>query len=226
MSDGWVDISQPWFNGMPRAKAHGTPHFWVDVIRSPSADGENVARVTHIEMAAHVGTHVDAAIHFIPGGRTIDEYPLDAFSGPGVVLDVRREGVQPLGPEELEAASPAIEPGDVVLLWFGYAERYRSPSYDHHPYLTAEAADWLLEREIRMLGVDTITPDVPGPHRQPGFDFPVHKRLLGRDVLIVENLGPGLGRLAGRRIEFRCAPFSIEGADASPIVPLARALED
>lgn len=222
MPDGWTDLSQPWFNGMPRAAAHGEVCFDVDVVRTPRSDGENIARVTQIKMAAHVGTHVDAAIHFVPGGRTIAEYPLGAFSGPGVALDVRREGVQALDAEELSAAAPAIQAGDIVLLWFGYAERYRDADYGDHPYLTSEAADWLLEQDIRMLGVDTITPDVPGPHRPPVFDFPVHTRLLGRDVLILENLGPGLGELAGQRIDFRSAPFRIEGGDASPIVPLAR----
>jgi kynurenine formamidase len=220
-----VDLSQPLFNGMPQAVAHGQTRFWIDEIRTTIPTGENVARVTHLEMAAHVGTHVDAAIHFVPGGKTITEYPLEAFSGPGVVLDVRRDGVVPLGPEELEAARPAIQPGDFVLLWFGYAERYRdAAAYADHPYLTADAADWLLDRGIRLLGTDTITPDVPGPHREAGFDFPVHKRLLGRDVLIVENLGTGLSQLAGKRVEVRAAPFAIEGGDASPIVPLARAL--
>lgn len=225
MPEDWVDLSQPLFNGMPRAKAHGEPRFWVDEFRTTIPGGENVARVTHLDMAAHVGTHVDAAIHFVPGGRTIGEYPLDAFCGRGVVLDVRRDGVVALDVNELEQADPAIEEGDVVLLWFGYAERYGDPDdYGDHPYLTAAAADWLLERGVRLLGVDTITPDLPGPHRPDGFDFPVHKRLLGRDVLIVENLGTGLARLAGRRIELQSAPFAIEGGDASPIVPLARAV--
>ena len=223
MSD-WVDLSQPLFKGMPRAAAHGEPSFWVDEVAHETTAGEIVARITHLDMAAHVGTHVDAAIHFVPGGRTIDEYPLDAFSGPGVALDVRREGVEPLDAGELATAQPAVEPGDVVLLWFGYAERFRDEGYGDHPYLTADAADWLVERGVRLLGVDTVTPDLPGPHRPEGFDFPVHRRLLGSDVLIVENLGPGLAQLAGHRIEFRAAPFAIEGGDASPIVPLARAL--
>jgi arylformamidase len=220
MAEAWVDLSQPLFNGMPRAAAHGEPCFWVEELRDET--GAPVARITHLEMSAHVGTHVDAALHFVTGGRAIDQYPLDAFAGPGVALDVRRDGVTPLDADDLEAARPTVEPGDVVLLWLGYAERFRDASYADHPYLTAEAADWLVERGARLVGVDTITPDLPGPHRPRGFDFPVHRRLLGHDVLIVENLGPGLARLAGHRIEFRAAPFAIEGGDASPIVPLAR----
>ncbi len=222
--DEWVDLSQPLFNGMPGASVHGRPRFWVDEIDVPNDRGELTARITHLEMAAHIGTHVDASSHFVRGGRTIAEYPLDAFAGPGVVLDVRRDGVQALTAAELEAAQPQIRSGDIVLLWFGYAQRFRDPAYVDHPYLSVDAADWLVARGVRMVGVDTITPEVPNGHRPEGFDYPVHQRLLGREILIVENLGPGLSRLAGRRIDFRAAPFAIEGGDGSPIVPLARAV--
>ncbi|MQA83850.1 MAG: hypothetical protein GEV03_04235 [Streptosporangiales bacterium] len=222
MGEGWVNLSQPLFNGMPRAAAHGDVRIWVDERHMQTRAGPAVARITHLEMAAHVGTHVDAAIHFIPGGRTIDQYPAETFTGRGVVLDVRREGASPLGVDELRESDPAIEPDDIVLLWFGYAERFREPSYHEHPYLATDAAEWLVERGVRMLGVDTVTPDMPGARRPPDFDFPVHTRLLGRDILIIENLGPGLATLAGRRVEVMAVPFAIEDGDASPVVPLAR----
>lgn len=225
MSTEWISLAQPLFNGMPRAAAHGDVSFEVEHHERPGLPGPPVVSVTKMEMAAHVGTHVDAARHFYRDGKTIDQYDPAVFAGPGVVLDLRREGVVGVSAAHLEAAQASVRRGDIVFVWFGYAERFRTPDYHDHPYLTADAAEWLVEREVRMVGVDTITPDVPPTHREPDHDFPVHMTLLGRDVLIVENLGPNLRRLANQRVEIVAVPFAICGADASPVVPLARICE-
>lgn len=217
----FVDLSQPLFNGMPRAKAHGDVKFWVDRLCFDHASGSLQVCITHLDMAAHVGTHIDAARHFVSGAPTIDQYPLDRFIGPAVVVDVRREGVVPLTANELRKSNPSIQPGDMVLLYFGYADRFRDESYHSHPYLSNDAADFLVERRISVLGVDTVTPDLPGPYRPQGFDFPVHTRLLGNDILVIENLGIGLKEVLGRQVSVAAVPFRIEGGDASPITPLA-----
>ncbi len=221
MAKKFVELSQPLFNGMPRAKTHGDVKFWVDRSCRPLASGSLEVCITHLEMAAHVGTHIDAARHFVPGAPTIDQYPQDRFIGPAVILDVRRQGVVTLTADELRKASPSIQPGDMVLLYFGYADRFRDESYHSHPYLSNDAADFLVERKISILGVDTVTPDLPGLYRPQGFDFPIHTRLLGNDILVIENLGVGLKEALGRRVSVAAVPFRIEGGDASPIVPLA-----
>lgn len=217
----FVDLSQPFFNGMPHPKAHGDARFWVDKETVEVEARRLNISVTHMEMAAHIGTHIDAARHFVADGLTIDQYPLSRFVGPAVVLDVRRDGVVPLTADELRHASPSIEKGDIVLLYFGYAERFRDDSYYDHPFLSPDAADYLVEQKVSILGVDTVTPDLPGRHRPADYDFPVHTRLLGNDVLVIENLGPGLKEVLGKRIILSAFPFRIEGGDASPIVPVA-----
>jgi kynurenine formamidase len=219
----WVDLSQPLFVGMPCAAALGEVNLRVDrlLLEDPHETAVSEVCITHLQMAAHAGTHIDAARHMITDGRTIDQYPLERFLGPAVVLDVRREGAVPLTADELRLAEPTIRRGDMVLLYFGYAERFRDDSYYLHPYLSNEAADFLVSRGVSILGVDTLTPDLPGPRRPPGFDFPVHARLLGNDILIIENLGVGLKRILRKRTLVLAAPLRIEGGDASPVVPLA-----
>lgn len=212
----WIDLGQPLYEGMSGPAAHGVPRFTTEELELPSAIEGVAISITKISMGAHAGTHVDAARHFFPDGRTIDEYPLDRFFGPGVVLDLRRQGPVALTDGELEAAAPEIRDGDIVFLYFGYAERYGSDEYDSHPYLTGAAADFLARRGARMVGVDTMTPDLPAERREPGFDFPVHRRLLAEDVLIVENLGPGLRELAGKRALLAAFPLRIVGADGAP----------
>jgi kynurenine formamidase len=223
MDRGWVCLSQPIYEGMPAARTHGEVSIRVQHL--PLGPPDAAARITHLSMATHVGTHVDAAVHFIPGGRSIDEYPQEAFTGPGTVLDVRREGVVTLGREELDVVGRDVRAGDIVLLHFGYGERFGDPGYYDHPYLSPDTADWFVERGVRMVGVDTVTPDMPGAHRPPDYDFPVHMALLSRDILIMENLGPALSGLAGRRLEVLAVPLPIRGADGSPVMAMAREVD-
>lgn len=220
MDQRWVGLSQPLYEGMPGAKTHG--HISIRVEHFPIGPPEADVRLTHLAMATHMGTHVDAPLHFLAGGKAIDEIPLEAFCGPGTVLDVQREGVVALEREELEAVGQDVRSGDVVLLHFGYAERFGRPEYADHPYLSEGAADWLLERGVRMVGVDTVTPDLPGAHRPDDYHFPVHMKLLGAEVLIMENVGPGIAALVGRRLEVLAVPLPVQGADGSPVMALAR----
>jgi arylformamidase len=216
----WIPLAQPIFEGMPMPAPHGEVTVWVDQFR-PRPDGPLV-RITHLESATHVGTHVDAAAHFIPDGRFIDQYDPAHFMGRGVVIDVRRDGPVPVLADELEAHAPGIERDDFVFLYVGYAERFRDHSYHDHPYLDHDAALWLVDRGVRMVGIDVMTPDMAGPHRPPDFNWPVHHALLGNDILIIENMGTGLASLLGRRVEVMAVPLPISGADGAPVVPLAR----
>ena len=216
-----VDLSQPISEAM--AGWRGTDRAEVTMTEVPVAHSVPGARIsaTHLSMVTHAGTHVDAARHFFPDGKSIDEYDLRRFVCRGVALDVRREGPVQLTADELAAIDPGIRAGDAVLLYFGYAERYCDASYYDHPYLSGDAAEYLAERDISLLGADLITPDCPAHLRESPFPYPVHGTLLRRDILIVENLGPGLARVVGREFVFVMPPLKIPGADASPVVPLA-----
>lgn len=216
-----VDLSQPLSPEM--AGWRGTERAVIEISEVPIDHGVPGGSIsaTHISMVAHAGTHVDAARHFFPDGLAIDQYPIERFACRGVAIDVARVGAQPLTAAELAELDPGIGAGDAVLLHFGYADRYASQQYYDHPFLAADAADYLVERGVNIVGVDTITPDCPAEMRPPRFDYPVHTRLLGNDVLIIENLGPGVKEVVGRWFTLAVGPFRISGADASPVVPLA-----
>ena len=217
-----VDLSQPYRHGMPAVGPHGAPDF------SPIVSRLNGSPFTigRLSMSVHTGTHMDAPRHAIADGSTLDEYALDRFMGPGVVLDVRREGPVALTAAHLAAAEPEIRPGDIVLLCFGYASRFGSAEYvESHPYLADDAAELLVERRVPLMGLDLQTPDLPAGRRPAQFAFPAHHILLGGDCLIIENLGVGLERLLGRRVEVCAMPLPIPQADGSPVRPVAWATE-
>lgn len=217
-----VDLSQPYSGRMTGGPPYGDP----DLSSVVHELYGHPFTMTRISMAAHTGTHVDAPRHFLADGKTIDQYPADVFTGPGVVLDVRRDGATATTAAELAAAPPGIRPGEIVLLWFGYASRFGTKEYaDAHPYLSEDAAEYLVGMRVPVVGFDLPTPDLPGALRGASFGFPVHDILLSSDCLIIENLGPGLEEVAGQRIEVFAAPLLIEGADGAParVVALPRA---
>lgn len=217
-----VDLSQPITPDM--AGWRGTERVEVTIETLHDIDhavpGGSIS-ATHLRMVAHAGTHVDAARHFFPDGKSVDEYDIDQFVCRGVAIDVPRDGPHALSSDELRALDPGIRAGDAVLLHFGYADRYTSDEYYDHPFLTGDAASYLADLGVAVLGADLVTPDCPAHRRQHPFAFPVHTALLRSGAVIVENLGPGIREVCGRPFIFVMAPMRIPGADASPVVPLA-----
>ena len=217
-----VDLSQPVSEDMAGWRGTERATFSVGVVAdiAHSIPGGRIS-ATWFSTVAHAGTHLDAARHMFPSGKSIDEYEPRRFVCRGVALDVAREPGHELTVQELADADPGIQAGDAVLLYFGFAERYTEEIYYDHPYLSLEAARYLADREVNLVGCDVLTPDMPAHRRPKPFPYPVHTELLGRDILIVENLGPGLAKVLDRPFLFVMAPITIPAADASPIVPLA-----
>jgi arylformamidase len=217
-----VDLSQPvsadmaGWRGTERAK-----YEVAEVADIAHSIPGGVISATWFSTAAHAGTHLDAARHMYPDGKSIDQYEPSRFVCRGVAIDVARGPAHELTAEELAAADPGIRAGDAVLLSFGFAQRYTDEGYYDHPYLSPEAAAYLAQRRPNLVGCDVLTPDMPAHRRPTPFPYPVHSELLSRDILIIENLGPGLQRVLGREFLFVMAPITIPAADASPVVPLA-----
>ena len=209
-----LDISHPFRNGMARGSTIPAPSF--TQIRSLERDGISV---TDIHVASHVGTHMDAPAHFVLGGATIDAIPESVLVGPAVALDLGAAGAREITAADLAGAGGDVRPGDAVLIHTGWGERYADESYEQHPWLSVDAAQWLLDARARLVGVDTMTPDLPLNRRPPGFDWPVHQVLLGAEVYIVENLR--LAAVAGRRFTVFLGALNVAGSDGAPVRALA-----
>jgi arylformamidase len=213
----WVDLTYPLSPDVPRhIGSHAAPTF-TRVTEMPTQP----LNISRMEMVVHVGTHVDAPRHFLLDGPAMEAVPLDRLMGPGVVarLDQPPDGVIEAG--DLARATPRIEPGDIVAIATGWAERWGTPAWDHQPSLSLAAAQWLVEQRVKLLAVDTPTPDLPLDRRPPDFAWPIHHLLLGHGTLIAEQLA-NLRALSGQRVEFLFAPMPIVGSDGSPARVLAR----
>lgn len=180
--------------------------------------------ITRVDMAVHMGTHVDAPVHFCADGPGIDAIPLERLMGEGVVIRLELSACEAITPDQLAAAAPAIEPGDIVAIDAGWTTRWKSPDWTRHPYLSAEATDWLIEKQVKLVAVDTMEPELPDELRPDDFNFPVHCALLSRGILIAEQVA-NLDSLRGQRVEFLFGALPISNCDGAPTRVLARALE-
>jgi kynurenine formamidase len=207
-----VDLSQPYRDGMFSQKLF--PPVRVERCIRHEDRGVNV---TCVSAAVHAGTHIDAPCHFIPGGQGIDEIDLERVSGPAVCLDVGRGADEAITQADLEACGPHPEPGDMVFIRTGWDVHFAGDhnAYHHHPYLSVEAVSWLLQRDVKMVALDVATPDMPEAVRLRGFDWPVHRLLLGAGVLVAEHLAH-LELVAGRRFRSFALPIPIVGSDGAP----------
>jgi kynurenine formamidase len=214
------DLSHPLWPGMPKIPI--LPEVERHQITA-IADGAPMD-ISAITLALHVGTHVDAPSHVVPGGTPIDQVPIDRFHGRAVVAAVDRKPGEEITVDDVLAGGPEPRRGDFLVLHTGWGERFTSEDYGDHPSLSVELAAWAVERGIPFVGVDMITPDLPVHRRGPDFDFGVHRTLLGAGVLIAENL-TGLAPLAGRHVALRAFPLAVRGGDAGPARIVAEEIE-
>jgi arylformamidase len=181
-------------------------------------------------MSCHTGCHVESALHVYEGGEPIEAVSLERVIGSAVVLDLTPVDAGALidapglaaASESLRASGEAIRAGDIILLRTDWAQRaIGTPRYfPESPALTAEAAQWLVERRPKCVGCDFF--EEPAA-RAPGWvpeDFVVHRTLLGAAIVLVEGL-VNLRELPPR-CEFFAPFYKFAGIDAAPARAFAR----
>jgi kynurenine formamidase len=215
----WVDLTWPLSPSAPRLSSFPPPR-----IERIASIPENALNVTELSMVVHVGTHVDSPRHFFSDGPALEDVPLSRLMGPGVVWRLDKPLESLVEPEDLVRMRPELEPGEILVLDTGIAEHVGTRQYERHAALSVAAAEWLVEKQIKLLALDTPTPDVPLPLRGEGFDWPVHHVLLRDGILISEQVA-NARLLAGRRAEFLFLPLNIVGGDGAPARVLARAVK-
>ncbi|MFC2066430.1 cyclase family protein [Chloroflexota bacterium] len=206
-----VDLTRPFVAG----GMHPKPQMDIEMtaVRTIEKDGMNILRIC---FGNHIGTHLDGPKHIIPGGKSLDELPLESFYGTGVVLDLRRGPNEAITARDLESAKPTIEKGDVVLLNTGWSAKFGTTDYrQNHPYLGVDAAAWLVEKNVRMVGIDTTSLDLPHSLRKEGFTHGALRTLLENSIPAIHNL-TNLEAVVGKRAIIMALPIKFSGSDGSP----------
>lgn len=206
---------------MPIADTH--PRWKTEVSFKGETETDGGSRVTWLTVSCHAFSHVDARRHMFTGGATIEATPLADLVGPAAVIDLM--DVQPLeaiGPERLRPRAHHLERGGMALFKSGW-DRQRSPYTREFwldaPYLTREAAEWLLATGIRTIAYD-FPQDYPirlslSGQKSPMREKVTHDILLRAGVHMVEYV-VNTAEIRESRVFFSAAPLKIPGADGAP----------
>jgi arylformamidase len=167
-------------------------------------------------MWSHVGTHVEAPLHFLTDGADTASLSIEQLMGPAIVLDFREKGVsEPITLAEMQAAGD-VQVGDRVLTMTGRHTQYRTPASHDRPYITEEAMRWLVEdRKINCLGTDSSGFEVRGVDHHPN-----HRLLTQAGVPVLECM-TNLVELKKQRIFLIALPWPVVGLDACPVRAIA-----
>jgi arylformamidase len=176
-----IDLSQPLFDDAPNCPVHPPVSF-----RRTVDHPEHGWRLEEVTMATHTGSHVDAPLHKIAGGRSISELPLEAFVGAARIADLRGlPDDTPITAAMLVPKLKGVTQRDIVLLATGWGEKRAKTDewLQRSPFLHPDGARWLVERGVRGVGIDHFSIGGMGP-----LNAETHTLLLEAGIWVVEDL--------------------------------------
>lgn len=198
------DITVPIHPGLPVWP--GDPAIQLERVANISQGSD--ANVSQLACSVHIGTHVDAPLHFVEGGDSIDQLNLHTLIGRAHVVDCR--GTDQISREVLEhaviskRARRLLFKTDNSRLWHEGAAEF----VEHFVALEPDAAEWIVERGIRLVGIDYLS---IAPYHQ---SVPTHQTLLKAGIVIVEGLN--LWSVPPGRYTLHCLPLNLVGSDGAP----------
>ena len=234
----FYELSHPW--GMYTPIFPGYEEIKLERLTYHAKHGVMTHKITTI---FHTSTHVNAPIHLLPEKEAVGDLALDRFFGTGVVVSIPKGKWEKIEAADLEKATPEILADDIVLINTGWHRRYSDSKeyFGYAPGLSPDAAEWLVKKGVKLVGVDIATVDHPlatslGPHRNgpqikyllPEYkeatgreaikDFPdwnpAHKVLLAAGIPTIENVGGDLDAVSGKRCTFQGFPWKWHEGDA------------
>ncbi len=156
---------------------------------------ENTYNEHQITINTHFGTHMDFPYHMIDDGKKSSDFKLENFIGKGKVININNPDLD------------SIEDEDVFLLYSEHIEKGIDNLFNDVPVLDENLVDFLITKKPKMLLLDIPTPDK--------FPYPIHKKILGNDILIVENVC-NMKLLIDKKFKVYAIPLNFEEFDGSP----------
>ena len=222
-----IDLSQPTAPGIPVPVGFPQPEFEVFL----SQEGGDIANVEILKMSLHSGTHMDAPYHFFSELRRVDDLPPDCLIGNAIVVDMtEKRGAIAIEAADLkkweQESGEQIKQDDIVLLHTGHSRHWKrgeeaSEYWENGwPYLASSAVDYLADKPIRAIGVESFDPDWVDLNDLASAEFPTHRTFLPKGILIIENL-TNLDQIPSIRCQLIALPLKLEGCSGSPLRVIA-----
>jgi kynurenine formamidase len=208
-----VDLSHVIEHGMTTYPGLPGPHvcdFWTREGSAANYDDGSTFQIARIDMVANTGTYVDSPFHRYVDGKDLADLPLPSLANlPGIVVRCPWENEIAIDIAAFDGRDVA---GKAVLVHTGWDRHWRTDRYgEDHPFLTAEAADWLIENKAVLVGIDSNNIDDTRQRARP-----VHTKLLGAEIPICEHM-TGLRRLPDKGFRFSAVPPKVRGMGTFPV---------
>lgn len=213
-----IDLSHTIENGLVTYKGLPAPVICDFLSREASAalyDGDTTFQIGKIEMVTNTGTYIDCPFHRYAEGKDLAEMPLERFADLDAI--VIRAPYQ----DGLAVTADRLRHHEIrnraVLVHTGWDAHWNTPAYyENHPYLTADAAGYLRDCDVKLVGIDSHNID-----NTQGKSRPVHTTLLGAEILIVEHLCH-LELLPEDGFTFSAVPPKFKGVGTFPVRAMAK----
>jgi len=216
-----VDLSHVIEEGMTTFKGFPGPHlcdYWTREGSAAHYDDGSSFHIGRIDMIANTGTYVDSPFHRYEGGADLSELPLQSLADLEAVV-VRKPFAEGLATDAADLQTLDVR-GKAVLVHTGWECHWRTGAYfDDHPYLTAAAAEWLVEQCAAFVGIDSHNIDDTSTRSRP-----VHSKLLAAGIPIGEHL-TNLGAVPDGGFRFSAVPPKVKGMGTFPVRAYARVPE-
>jgi arylformamidase len=195
------DVTVPLAPGLPVYP--GDPPFELETLQRAGGGAFGLSRMS---LGTHTGTHVDAPAHFVPGGATVDALAPEILMGKTRVVEIlARERIER---EDLEAQD-LRDDLRILLKTRMSGQMTKSRYQEDHVYVSADAAVYVAQAGLKLVGFDYLSID-----RHGAADFPAHRALLEAGVVIVEGID--LSQVPPGEYDMTCLPLRVAGGDGAP----------
>lgn len=213
----FVDLTMPITSNMsvPPAVRKALPSVTIKKLKDAKQDGY---QVSFFETGIHAGTHLDAPIHMVPSGATIDKLPLNHFFGEGYCIDCTEVGPNgSVTAEVLSKADGKIKPGMIVFLCTGWSDKmFGTDEYwFDSPVLDPSGAQWLVNQKAKIAGFDFFQEAAAKANTINPEKYLVHKILLSNGCLNIEHL-VNLQFVVNREFYAFALPLYLSDTEGSP----------
>ena len=203
------DISVPIYEGMVT---------WPNDPKVKIRPGKRIAKgdscnLSRLSFGSHTGTHIDAPHHFVEKGKKVDEIPLEVFIGRASVFEIdveKRISVKDIKKLDLKGKDRVLFKTANSKLW-----EKKKRFFAEFIYITDKAAQFLVDKGVRLVGVDYLSVEGFGIPNAPS-----HHIFLKNKVVLLE--GANLSGIEPGEYELICLPFKIKGGDGAPVRAVLR----
>jgi arylformamidase len=172
-------------------------------------DGFQEAKIT---MYSHTGTHIDAPAHMLSNGPSLDNLEIEQFIGKATIIDFSNTNEKLIDINKLKLYEEKIKNVEFIILKTGWSKYWGTKKYfEDFPSLSAEAATWLSQFNLKGIGIDAISID-----DMESTTFEVHKILMPKNIIIIENL-TNLDSIINEYFILSILPLKNKDADGSPV---------